>query len=61
MNEPIATFGMSGFRPNLYYDVVYKESMSKPMDSLHQFAFEAMGTDWEDEPKVDIVIKVQVS
>lgn len=47
---PIALFKTSCFRPNLFYDVVFKETIEDPYVDLAQFAFAALGDHWNMSP-----------
>ncbi|XP_078051264.1 ATP-dependent DNA helicase Q5 [Augochlora pura] len=45
-------FSVPVFRPNLYYDVWFLESLDKPFDHLKSFILKALGTQDPSTPKV---------
>ncbi|KAK4304898.1 hypothetical protein Pmani_023165 [Petrolisthes manimaculis] len=47
LKKPIAKFKTSCFRPNLFYDVRFKDSLDDPFDELRDFVVEALGDGWE--------------
>ncbi|KAG1698548.1 ATP-dependent DNA helicase Q5 [Nymphon striatum] len=49
--DPVLTFTSSVFRPNLFYDIAFKNLMTDPFENLQSFIYEAMGENWEDEPQ----------
>lgn len=51
--QPVAIFKTSCFRPNLFYDVVFKENLDDPYEDLFQFALSALGDLWEMTPPSD--------
>ncbi|CAL1262317.1 unnamed protein product [Larinioides sclopetarius] len=48
--QPVAIFKTSCFRPNLFYDVSFKETLEDPHADLMQFAYSALGDHWEMDP-----------
>ncbi|XP_054719231.1 LOW QUALITY PROTEIN: ATP-dependent DNA helicase Q5-like [Uloborus diversus] len=49
--QPVAIFKTSCFRPNLFYDVVFKETLGgDPYEDLTKFAYSALGDHWEMSP-----------
>ncbi|GIZ00973.1 ATP-dependent DNA helicase Q5 [Caerostris extrusa] len=48
--QPVAIFKTSCFRPNLFYDVIFKETLEDPYADLTQFAYSALGDHWEMSP-----------
>ncbi|XP_013793101.1 ATP-dependent DNA helicase Q5-like [Limulus polyphemus] len=52
LRPPVAIFRASSFRPNIYYDVVFKECMDDPYEDLKSFAMLSLGEDWEETPPV---------
>ncbi|XP_035231473.1 ATP-dependent DNA helicase Q5-like [Stegodyphus dumicola] len=48
--QPVAIFKTSCFRPNLFYDVTFKETLQDPYEDLTQFAYSALGDHWEMSP-----------
>ncbi|GFS94662.1 ATP-dependent DNA helicase Q5 [Nephila pilipes] len=51
--QPVAIFKTSCFRPNLYYDVSFKETLEDPYADLTQFAYSALGDHWEMSPPAE--------
>lgn len=53
MKEPLAKFKVSCFRPNLFYDVHFKDAIDDEYEDLLEFALKALGPEWdeEEEPK----------
>lgn len=47
LTNPIK-FKVSCFRPNLFYDVIFKDALDEPYSDLRSFALNALGSDWED-------------
>ncbi|KAK2715329.1 hypothetical protein QYM36_010079 [Artemia franciscana] len=43
-------FKVSCFRSNLFYDVVFQDSLKNPEDDLAQFALKWIGVDWHSKP-----------
>lgn len=52
LKKPIAKFKTSCFRPNLFYDVRFKDSLDDPFDELRDFVLEALGDGWEENRTV---------
>ncbi|GFY55718.1 ATP-dependent DNA helicase Q5 [Trichonephila inaurata madagascariensis] len=50
LSQPVGIFKTSCFRPNLYYDVSFKETLEDPYADLTQFAYAALGDHWEMSP-----------
>lgn len=50
LSQPVAIFRTLCFRPNLFYDVVFKDAIEDPITDLTQFAFAALGDHWEMSP-----------
>lgn len=50
LSHPVSIFKTSCFRPNIYYDVVFKEIIDDPCEDLARFAFAALGEHWEMSP-----------
>ncbi|KAF8792397.1 ATP-dependent DNA helicase Q5 like protein [Argiope bruennichi] len=48
--QPVAIYKTSCFRPNLFYDVSFKETLEDPYADLTQFAYSALGDHWEMDP-----------
>ncbi|XP_067137461.1 ATP-dependent DNA helicase Q5-like [Centruroides vittatus] len=48
--EPAKLFKMPCFRPNLFYDVMFKDCLDDPYENLKVFALQAFGEMWEDDP-----------
>ena len=56
LRQPIAKYKSSCFRPNLYYDVKFKELLDEEYEDLRQFAFKCLGVDKnEDVENIDWV------
>ncbi|XP_064460729.1 ATP-dependent DNA helicase Q5-like [Ornithodoros turicata] len=49
LHEPVQCFRSSSFRPNLYYDVEFKENLDNAYENVRDFAIKALGSDWEYE------------
>ncbi|KAK3878866.1 hypothetical protein Pcinc_016526 [Petrolisthes cinctipes] len=47
LKKPVAKFKTSCFRPNLFYDVRFKDSLDDPFNELRDFVVEALGDGWE--------------
>ncbi|XP_015930721.2 ATP-dependent DNA helicase Q5 [Parasteatoda tepidariorum] len=50
LSKPVAIFKTACFRPNLFYDVAFKESLDDPVTDLKEFALSALGDHWEMNP-----------
>lgn len=48
LKQPVEIFKMSCFRPNLFYDVMFKDCIDDPYENLKVFALSALGQTWED-------------
>lgn len=53
LKQPVAIFRASSFRPNIYYDVVFKECLDDPYEDLKSFIMLSLGEDWEEIPPVN--------
>jgi len=49
MKKPVASFKTSCFRPNLTYDVKFKELLESPSTNLLDFALKSLGVSREDD------------
>lgn len=56
LRDPVAKFKVSCFRSNLFYDVVFKDSMDDPYGDLQAFALNALGIDWENDAPVGVIV-----
>ncbi|CAG0881319.1 unnamed protein product [Darwinula stevensoni] len=54
LGEHVAMFTASCFRPNLYYDVVFKDAMDDPYADLIGFIYDCLGEHWECEEKREV-------
>ncbi|XP_054166131.1 ATP-dependent DNA helicase Q5-like [Oppia nitens] len=53
LREPIAKFVCSNFRPNLVYDIVFKDLLKNPIEELKEFVMEEIGPECLPAPKSD--------
>lgn len=49
LHKPVQCFRTSSFRPNLCYDVEFKENLDNPYENMRDFALRALGSKWADE------------
>ena len=52
LKKPVAKFKASCFRPNLFYDVQFKDALDDPFDDLQDFVVKALGVNWEQNRTV---------
>ncbi|XP_066963663.1 uncharacterized protein [Macrobrachium rosenbergii] len=48
LRNPVARFKTSCFRPNLFYDVRFKDALDDPFEELKDFVTNSLGADWEE-------------
>ncbi|KAG7174421.1 ATP-dependent DNA helicase Q5-like [Homarus americanus] len=48
LNKPVAKFKVSCFRPNLFYDIRFKEALSDAFEELKTFVVASLGDGWEE-------------
>ncbi|XP_068237776.1 LOW QUALITY PROTEIN: uncharacterized protein [Palaemon carinicauda] len=48
LRNPVARFKTSCFRPNLFYDVRFKDALDDPFEELKDFVVESLGVGWEE-------------
>ena len=51
LRSPVATFKTSSFRPNLYYEVIFKDLLNDPYEDLRKFALNSLGVDLKSDLK----------